>query len=224
MSNFLACLLMVSICFPSSQSLIASSSRSMHFSTMQNCREEATGLRVATSSMNLVSLSLHSLSHTLHGRAPPGEKTTRATRSRCSRKELKKAYSTLLDAHEVLYIYAKQLELQGVVTPPTTEFRLACQRGLNRPLSSPSHSNEAGFHIGDNVKICHQADTKNNDGREGYVVGTTAQFVDICFTPSNGIAQYKIRKKNCHVVRIIDTESVSLDTSFSDDSIDDGDD
>ena len=121
-----------------------------------------------------------------------------------------------------MYVYAKQLELQGVVVPPSTEFGLVRDRGLNRHLSLPSACNEAGFHIGDSVKISHKADRKNNDGREGYVVGTTAQFVDICLTPFNGIPQDKVRKKNGFVVRVIDTESVSLSTSFTDDSTDDG--
>ena len=190
---------------------------------MQDCGKEATALRVVTSSMNLVSLSLDGISWALHGRARPGEKTTCATKSRCSPKELKKAYNTLLDAHEGLYIYAKQLELQGVVVPPSTEFGLVRQRGLNRHLSLPSDSNESGFHVGNNVNICHKADTKKNNGRPGYVVGTTAQFVDICLTPSNGVPQNKVRKKNCNIVRVVNIESVSLESCVSDDSTQDGD-
>ena len=194
----------------------------MYFSTMQDCGKEETVLCVVTSSMDLVSLSLDGISRALHGRARSVQKTTRATKSRCSPKELHKAYNTLLDAHEGLYIYAKQLELQGVVVPPSTEFGLVRQRGLNKHLSLPSDSNEAGFQIGDNVKICHKADTKKNDGREGYAVGTTAQFVGICLTPFNAIPQDKVRKKNYNIVRVIDTETVSLDSCFSNDSTQDG--
>ena len=164
-----------------------------------------------------VRITLDALAQAQSSTARPGMHTTRETRSRLQRKEVRKAYCTLLDVERDLFTLKRQIDNEeDEDVPPNVGGRGAVHfRGINRHLKLSHDQNEDGFFVGDEVVIEHPADPHGNNGRSGAVVGTTTQYLYIVLSPLVGVPQNTVKKMSKHCVHVINAEEVSLDSFFS---------
>ena len=163
-----------------------------------------------------VRITLDALAQAQSSTARPGMHNTRETRSRLQRKEVRKAYCTLLDVERELFTLKRRIDNEQDEVVP----RNVCEgdvhfRGINRHLKLSHDQNEDGFYVGDEVIIKHSADRHGNDRRYGAVVGTTAQYLYIVLYSLVGISHYTVKKMSKHCVHAINDEEVSLDSFFS---------
>ena len=173
------------LCSASANSYRRSSNVMSPLSTKESLADVIAALERIDISLDGVAQSLSSSDRHCHDRS-------RDSRLELDDRTLHKVYNTMLDAHAIIYRHKHNLEV-----------KLA--RNKNHPK----------FVIGDKVKIVHAGDRKNNNGRCGYVSGTTPHFLYIVLYRARGKPQAAIKKVRKFVAHVVNIEDESIDSFFS---------
>ena len=141
------------------------------------CTEES--LADVIAALARIDLSLDGVAQSLASGDRLRRARLRASALDADDRALSSAYDTMLDARAILARQKRHLE------------------------NSLAHiEDEAELAIGDEVKIVHGGDRNHNNGRCGYVSGTTPQFVYIVLYKTPRQPQVTVKKMKKYVARV----------------------